>query len=385
MANRFSPTRLIEARIEADMTQIALSECSNLSRMTISKLEKGLIANPSAETITSLSWALKKPKEYLCTDPELELKETAQPLFRSFKSKSKNDIKKAQIKLRHSELMVQYLYSYIEPRYNTLDSLFYEDNIKTLNEWEIEALAMNAREALEYKGDGPLNNLTTILENHGIICISVDLPADIDSLSTSFQKPGEDKETSIILFNSELNYYRQRFSIAHELGHIILHRYAEEAETAEEEDKFEQQANRFASSFLMPKMSFSNSFPAQTMNWALLKKEFWGTSLAAIIRRMKDLEMIDETKYRNMSIEISRRHWKKKEPLDDKTLPEMPYYMESAYRFLITNNITTAQAIRDYCGFTNMEIAEYIKNEELLFKYRPDESFELTNKSRENY
>lgn len=380
MSNRFSPSRLIEARIEANMTQIALSEQSGLSRMTISKLEKGLISNPSTETIAKLSWALKKPISYLCTDTGLELKETSQALFRSYKSKSKNDNLKALVKLKHSELLIQYLYSFIEPRFNSFDTLFYEGDIHNLTDIDIEGFALNVREKLGC-GDGAISQLSTLLENHGVICISVALPAKIDSLSVSFQQKVNVKETSVILYNSALNYYRQRFSIAHELGHIILHRYIEESDNDNESKELESQANRFASAFLMPENSFRNSVTTLTLNGALLMKQYWKTSIAAIVRRMNDLGMISEAKYTNMNIDISRKGWNKNEPLDSEASPETPYYMEKAFGFLLSNSMTTADAIRKYCGFNDNEITEYIGNEDSFFQTIPNTSFLKISKS----
>lgn len=374
MNKKFSPSRLIEARIEKEMTQLALSENTGLSRMTISKLEKGLISSPSAETIMSLSCALQKPSVYFLSDVSITLKNMTQPLFRSHKSKSKNDNLRSMIKLKHAELMIQYLYQFIKPRFNEFEKIFYEDDVMALTDMEIEAIALNTRELLG-ADTGPLLQLITILENHGVICIKTDLPKKIDSLSVSFQLPEINGETALILFNSDLNYYRQRFSIAHELGHIILHRYSEPSDNDEEMQLLEEQANKFASAFLMPATSFINSIQTQTLSGALILKDFWKISAAAAIRRMMDLEVIDSGKYKYMQIEISRKGWKKKEPMDDSMQPETPYYMEKAFGFLLSNKYATPESIREYCGFDNKEITEYISNRNYFYPVLPDSSF----------
>ncbi|MGL5303474.1 MAG: ImmA/IrrE family metallo-endopeptidase, partial [Aeromonas sp.] len=92
---------------------------------------------------------------------------------------------------------------------------------------------------------------------------------------------------------------RFRFDIAHELGHLVLHDGITTGDMITE-----SQANRFASAFLMPRVSFSKEFPAlrgRQFDWSKLVefKSRWKVSLKAIIYRASSLGLITPEKARS--------------------------------------------------------------------------------------
>jgi Zn-dependent peptidase ImmA (M78 family)/DNA-binding XRE family transcriptional regulator len=153
---------------------------------------------------------------------------------------------------------------------------------------------------------GPIQNLVNTLENSGIIIVKTDLFHEkIDGLSTI-----SEKGANIIFLNSRMPNDRQRFSLAHELGHLLMH-----FEIPKTEDNIEDEANRFASEFLMPKSEIINSL--RFLNFSKLGelKRYWKVSMKALVQRAKFLGLIDQNQYRNFQINFSKRDMNKSEPI----------------------------------------------------------------------
>ena len=113
---------------------------------------------------------------------------------------------------------------------------------------------------------------------------------------------------------------RINFDLAHELGHILLHPWTEDIETLSN-DEFkdrERQANKFASSLLLPKEIFSKDcsrYPTELEYYIRLKKK-WGVSIQAMLYRVCDLDIISNNQFQYLMRQISSKGWRKKEPGD---------------------------------------------------------------------
>jgi Zn-dependent peptidase ImmA (M78 family) len=130
--------------------------------------------------------------------------------------------------------------------------------------------------------------------------------------------------------------------LTHELGHLILHKHA-----GASGKEFEADANRFASAFLMPQGSIvSRSAKFTTLNWILSAKSFWRVSAAALVRRIRDLEIITEWQYRTLSVELSKRGFMKKEP-NAITGKEMSTLLPMVFQTLRQDKISKNDIARD--------------------------------------
>lgn len=155
---------------------------------------------------------------------------------------------------------------------------------------------------------GPVPNLVTLLENHGIIIIGMDFGTDkVDGLSSI-----TNRGTKVVFLNNRMPNDRIRFSLAHELGHIIMHL----DDIIPNNRNAEDEANVFASEFLMP----SNDIKPLLYNLNMTKiadlKRRWRVSMHALVKRAKCLETISNETYRNFQINFSKRGYTKKEPID---------------------------------------------------------------------
>lgn len=158
-------------------------------------------------------------------------------------------------------------------------------------------------------GAGPLKHLTRLLEHHGVLVVfSPPQTASVDAYSF------DSRLRPVVVLNPvKRDYYRQRFDVAHELGHLIMHGDAEPGGRIVEE-----QANRFASELLMPAATIHDFLPtAMGRNaWISLGrlKEQWGVSIQALLFRARRLGRLSDVSYRNAMTTVSARGWRRDEP-----------------------------------------------------------------------
>ena len=112
---------------------------------------------------------------------------------------------------------------------------------------------------------------------------------------------------------------RQRFTVAHELGHLVLHHDAPQPTSPVEATKVEKQAHLFAAAFLVPgdaALQDLASVGGRVTLSALVKlKEKWGYSVKAFVVRFRQLGVIDDDHARSLYKQISARRWNKEEPV----------------------------------------------------------------------
>jgi Zn-dependent peptidase ImmA (M78 family)/transcriptional regulator with XRE-family HTH domain len=157
--------------------------------------------------------------------------------------------------------------------------------------------------------DGPAGHQVRLLENHGILVVfSPPQTATVDAYSFSSRL-----RPVVVLNPIRRDYYRQRFDIAHELGHLVMHTDSEPGSRITEE-----QAHRFASEFLMPADQVLELLPTSMGGhaWVTLAKlkEQWGVSMQALLYRARRLGRLSDISYRNAMATLSARGWRRDEP-----------------------------------------------------------------------
>jgi len=173
---------------------------------------------------------------------------------------------------------------------------------------EAESAATRLREAWEL-GTWAINSVTQTVEDNGGVVVGWD--ADERHFDGLSGWAGDIYPVMVV--NRMVSVDRQRFNLAHELGHLVM-----QCETVTAKDE-EQLAHRFASAFLMPAKPLLNALgtrrrrldPAEL---ALLKGRY-GISMGALAHRAKDLEVIDEGYYQALCREFSRLGWRRHEPV----------------------------------------------------------------------
>ena len=133
----------------------------------------------------------------------------------------------------------------------------------------------------------------------------------------------------IVLDGGEKSVWdRDNFNLAHELGHLVMHRRISHTPGTR---TVEAQAHRFAGAFLGPAEALDKALP-RDLNWSryLKLKREWGMSMAALVRRAKDLGIIDNTIYTRAMKYQSARGWWKVEPGSTDRSPPAPRLLQQA-------------------------------------------------------
>jgi len=152
--------------------------------------------------------------------------------------------------------------------------------------------------------EGPIKNLTRLLERAGVI-VGESTFHGANVSGVTFNAPGS---PPLILVNRSHPADRLRFTLAHELGHLVMHRFP----TASMEDE----ANQFASAFLLPPKEMRTIFSGRKITLELLaalKKE-WRVSMQALLMCARSLGSISNNQARYLFQQFSVRGWRLKEP-----------------------------------------------------------------------
>ena len=143
---------------------------------------------------------------------------------------------------------------------------------------------------------GPINNLTVEIESaRGII-----IPFDFNSKDIDAVAHFPPKCPPLFFTNQFSPTDRLRFTLCHELGHIIMHQNILDIYN------IEHQANEFAAEFLMPKKEIKHQFADLSIEKLMILKQYWKVSMAALIKRASDLQVITPSKSKQLWITMGK-------------------------------------------------------------------------------
>ena len=330
----FYPERLEGAVKARGLTWKALADFAAVKTTTLSDYKKGYIT-PSADQLAKLAAALEFPADYFLCAPAMGATLAGPRLFRGSSALTQRAADQAETRLAWMSESLIYAQRYLHtPEPTFLEAFQHIQEPLSLDNQQIEAIALSVREKLGY-GLGPITSLVRTLERAGVAILRyVSLSkVRIDGLS---QHSELGRPLCAIVASEETSLARETFSLAHELGHIVLHaringqRYDELADARLLED----QANRFASSFLLPAVPFLADVAMPSLSYFEHLKRKWRVSIAAMMRRCYDLGRITISEYSSLNVRLSQKRWRKREPLDDSFEIEKPVLLGQVFTTL---------------------------------------------------
>jgi Zn-dependent peptidase ImmA (M78 family)/DNA-binding XRE family transcriptional regulator len=301
MINEFG-RRLSSARKMAGLSMAALAEKAGavVTKQAISKYEKGLI-NPSSEVLIDLAGALDVKVDYFFRPSRIAIAGLEFRKRSRLTKKAEEQIKYKTLDFLQKYLEVEDILNIQTPFINPVS----QSQIK--KQEDIEAAAMEIREKWAL-GKGPVPHLIELLENKGFKVFEVSEFERFDGLSGFIS----DLNLPVVAVYNDSNLSRKRFTVAHELGHLLL-----DFSQVEGKD-VEKLCHAFAGALLLPEAVMCKELGQQRSKitlWELKKlKGIFGISMQAIMARAKNLSIISANTYRNFCI-YSRKHgWHKDEP-----------------------------------------------------------------------
>jgi len=294
MAETAPATSLLEAaRVSRGFTQAQLAKASGLAQGVISKLESGLMPLEPARVAT-LAEALGVPAALI------DGSTVHGPHARVFHRKQASLPAKAANKLRADMILAHVRVSRL------LGTDAQPPAIPRLPlTSDLDVPADRAREVRRMWGlpKGPIPNIVELLEARGVPCLMWDVSsARVDAIAS-----WPTDALPIVLLGSHAPGDRLRFTVAHELGHAVMH----ELPCVD----CERQADEFAAEFLMPRADIKDQLRDATLPRLAQLKPVWGTSISALARRARDVGAITDSQYRTLNIELSASGQRTQEPI----------------------------------------------------------------------
>ena len=330
---RFQPHRLRQARHRKRLTMTDVANLIGVSPQMVSVYERGE-SEPSPKKLRELAKRLDIPERFL-TLPVSEFEQSRSSIFsyRTLASSTRKARHQAEAYFELKAYLLSLAIKHVELPPVVLPQFDIADYMALDPDW-IEDIAEKTRRFFNL-GDGPISDVTLLLENHGVAVSYVSLHDGMDGVCTWFD------DRPMILINRRFTCVRRRFDLAHELAHLILHRNAPDEEQQKREvlKKMETDAHRFASAFLMPEKTISEEVYGIDIPSLTQVKKRWKVSIAAIIYRLHDLKIISEHQKQRLFQRLSAGGMRKKEPLDDELAVEDSLLIRRIFEFLDQNKV----------------------------------------------
>lgn len=340
----FQPERLVQARLCRGLTQTALAAKVGKSSGTVSKWEKGDQV-PESEALVRLADELAMPTSWFLT--ALPGYGDKVCFFRSTAAVTKEAQTIADIRLKWLNEISLVLQEWVDWPTVNIPRLGANDHLK-ITDADIEQAAQACRRQWNL-GLGPISDMVLVLENAGVICVREELGyTRMDGASQWFDTDGR---PYVFLAADKANGVRSRFDAAHELGHLVLHRDIDDVEFMKRYPEIERQAHLFAAAFLLPAETFAAEMIRPSLDTFLALKLRWKVSVAAMIMRCRQLQIIDDAYATRLWKNYSARGWRKGEPLDDRLGFESVRLLPRTINLLLSEGGLTKEGLLGSVGF----------------------------------
>jgi Zn-dependent peptidase ImmA (M78 family)/DNA-binding XRE family transcriptional regulator len=335
--------RLKIARHAARLSQRDLAEAAEVSAMAISKYERDL-DTPSSGVLIRLARALDVKTEYFLRPVTVTVSAAA---YR----------RRTSLPRKQEQAIIAQIQEWLE-RYLDAESFFggppefelpsdLDRRVTSLD--EVERVAIQLREGWNL-GLAPIESMVEVLEDHGIKVGLIEGHQDFDALTFWV-----DDTIPVIVVKRDVPGDRQRFNLAHELGHLVL----EITEGVNEEDV----AYRFAGAFLVPEPVARFELGDRRQRLGLhelhLLKHKYGLSMQAWIYRAKNLGVLSESAAMQLFREFHQQGWHREEP-GDQIPPEEPERMKRLVLRAMAEDLISKSRVAE---LLSMPLAQFYQEE----------------------
>ncbi|MES2536743.1 MAG: XRE family transcriptional regulator [Pseudomonadota bacterium] len=320
--------RIRRARVLKRMTLQEMADAMGVTRQAISKFETGK-DTPNSTRLIQISKLLGVKPEYFFRPCSVKLGDVE---FR----------KQATLSGKDRDSILEQTRDSLE-RYLTLESFFESEDLPRsfslkshypVNTYDDAEKAAEQLRKLWHSGFDSIENLTELLEYQGLKVVSLDAPEKFDGLSATVDSH------SVVILNKNRPGDRQRFTAAHELGHLVMNISPDLDE--------EKACHRFAGAFLFPSECVKREFGKKRSKIHIIElaslKEKYGISMQVAIRRALDQGVLTESGYKSMMFLFSKSGYRAREP-GPQLPPEHPErFCRLAYRALAEGVISPSKA-----------------------------------------
>lgn len=315
MTHPFNPEMLTLARMSRGLTQTELAGEIETTQGRVSKIEHGFFV-PDDALVERLSKALNYPREFFFQPGYINT-------LPSWFHRKRKQLSQSILGRIHAEIAI---------RIRNIVKLLISADVKAVRplpqydvdefNGNVEEIARAVRQQWELPR-GPIENLVEALERAGIVVVPCDFGAtEVDAVGMRLQGM-----PPLVFMNASAPMDRVRFTIAHELGHLVMHAHTAPAGDVEDE------ANRFAAELLMPEYEIRPQLVNATLATLSMLKRVWRVSMAALLKRARDLKTISEKKATALWKQMAMYGFRKREPAEFDVSPERPRLLREMIEF----------------------------------------------------
>ncbi len=294
------PANLVRYRKARAITQAKIAKDVGISRQAYAAIEAGR-SEPKSGTLVSIARALDVSVQDILADP---------PAFSSLRFRSQRSMSKQNQAKR--DVLLHEFRRWLD------DYSFLEDSLEEGSQWRFDdvdnaepvSAALRARELLNVEPDEPIDDIISLLESAGAKIFTRDfqLPQVF-----GFSAGLADKGPAIAVNTSaDISIERQIFTVAHELGHLILHSGSYLGTEDNGDEGEETAANLFGSHFLLPKAAFERELDESSglalVDFVLHVKRKFRLSYRAVLFRLVKEYGFDNSLYQRFAVAYGARY-----------------------------------------------------------------------------
>lgn len=294
-----NPEMVTLAREFRGLTQEELARRLGVSQARIARIEGGVL-EASSTTVDMLADALQFPPAFFFLEENRLGFGSSAYFYRKRSELSATDRRRIHGLVNILRISIKKFVEFVDIEAK-----------KALPCWELSDYGNSPKKIAEaLRGlwqmpDGPVNDLTKLLEAAGVIVVSCDFGTrsmDATSIRLAEMPP-------LVFINDAIPGDRWRFTLAHELMHLVCHQAPSET--------MEDEADEFAAEFLLPEIDlraqFSRYPKLRLVDFANLK-QYWKTSMGALIERAHSLNCLDDNQRRYLWMTMSKLGYRLQEP-----------------------------------------------------------------------
>ncbi|SRR6266699_1419178 len=299
-----NPNMVILGRESRGLSQKMLADALGVPQSRVSMIEMGFRPVPD-DLLEDITRVLDYPPHFFLQEGEIAGVGITEVFHRKRQNVPKYVLSKIyalmEIRLRHINTLLTS--ADIE---STIPHLSVDDY-----QSRIEEIARAIRASLQIPR-GPIHDLTQTLEDAGVVIIAFDFGTPlVDAIARWVpQLP------PLFFVNQTSPKDRYRWSLAHELGHVVMHELPN--------PDIEDQANRFAAEFLLPEREVRAGLEDLNLAKLAILKGYWRVSMAALLKRAEDLGIITPNRARYLWAQMAKAGYKTREPVELDIKGEVP-------------------------------------------------------------
>lgn len=296
--------RVKQAREFRGLSQTELARRVGVTQPFIAQIEAG-VSQPSEETVDLLAQTTGFPNAFFRQGPPMDFP-LGSLLYRSRKGSKASERQRAY---QHARVLFEFAHGLLcQVESEDWKLLLPRLDADPSHPIDPARAAQVTRTALSLPPDTPVDDLIREVEWSGVLVFAI--PIELQGIDAFSLWAGPDIRRPVMVLSGTTSGDRLRFSMAHELGHLVMHQPPQGSLS-----EIEREADRFAAELLMPASSMRQEMtnPVTLTTLAQLKVK-WKVSIQALARRAYDLNIISERQYHYLFEQLSAYGWRTREP-----------------------------------------------------------------------